>query len=270
MLLAGCAGELNTPGEALRLLGGSLPDGHPGEPYEESLRTAGGLRPYTFELSSGELPPGLELDNGVIRGTPTAVGSWTFTVTLSDANLSSTFLEHRLRVSELPPPSLDLVMPRTETRAPFTVRVGVKDARELLGLSSRLRWDPARFSYVEGSLNSASDGYALFADSGSGWLQVDLAWLGSSYSGERQLFSFQLTPLEPARPGIDTVTDFALATAAGSSFQTLNSGARVPPLRSAPAEPAAAEPEAEQQADESASSEPEPQPTEDAETGEQP
>src|SRR5690554_2068327 len=102
LVLAACAGEMNTPGEALRLLNPNMEPAFSGETYRESLRPAGGLRPYTFQLESGTLPPGLELDGGVIAGTPTEVGSYSFTISVSDANLSSTFLEHTIRVSEVP------------------------------------------------------------------------------------------------------------------------------------------------------------------------
>src|SRR5690606_32907677 len=130
--------------------------------------------------------------------TPTELGNFTFTINVTDANLSSTFLEHRLRVVELPDPELDIVMPETETRSAFTVRVGVTEARELRGLSTRLRWDPARFRYVEGSLDQSGEGTVIFSTGESDWLQVDLALRRSTFSGERQLFSFRLEPLEPA------------------------------------------------------------------------
>ncbi len=43
--------------------------------------------PYTWQLISGSLPPGLELDEctGRITGTPTATGNYTFTVRATDA-----------------------------------------------------------------------------------------------------------------------------------------------------------------------------------------
>lgn len=237
LILAGCAGELNTPGEALRVLGGNLPDAYLGETYTESISVAGGLRPYSFEVSGGQLPPGLTLEGSNLRGTPSELGTFTFTVTASDANLSSSVLEHRLRVVELPPPALDVVMPQTETRAPFTIRVHVEEARELRGLRSRLRWDPEQFSYVEGSLDSPGTNYALFSAVGEDWLQVDLAWLATVFSGERLVFSFQLQPTEPARPGLAVETEFVSAAGAGTSFATGSHGARVAAPRAVPADP---------------------------------
>lgn len=247
LVLAGCAGELNTPGEALRVLGGNLPDAYLGEPYEQSISVAGGLRPYSYEISGGELPAGLALEGANLRGVPGELGTFIFNVTASDANLSSSVLEHRLRVVELPPPALDIVMPETETRAPFTIRVHVEEARDLKGLRTRLRWDPALFGYVDGSLNSPGTNYALFSETGEDWLQVDVAWLATVFSGERLVFSFQLQPLEPARPGLAVETEFVQDTAMGTSFARSTPGARIaaPAPVPGPQPEQSAEPEAD-------------------------
>ena len=44
--------------------------------------------PFKFEVTAGQLPPGLELvgDDGVIQGTPTQAGNWTFTITATSTN----------------------------------------------------------------------------------------------------------------------------------------------------------------------------------------
>ncbi len=234
MFLAACAGETGTPGEALRLLGSRLDEAFVGEPYTRSLQTAGGLRPYTFELDGGTLPPGLSLENGTVRGTPTETGNFSFTVTVSDAALSSTFLEYEIRVSELPPPELELSLPGTEMRAPFTVRASVADARNLRGFSTRMSWDPGQFRLVPGSVRSGPEEVAMFSESGEGWLQVDFAWLGTTYSGSRQVFSFDLEPVVIAVPGITWQTLFAEGSARGTSFGSGRDGARVNTPRPVP------------------------------------
>ncbi len=57
-----------------------------GAGYSTTLAATGGLPPYAWWLTGGELPPGLELDVelGVISGTPTVVGTFNFTVEVSD------------------------------------------------------------------------------------------------------------------------------------------------------------------------------------------
>jgi large repetitive protein len=66
---------------------GPLPGGTVGVPYSQTLAGSGGTPPYVWSISSGALPPGLQLNpaTGVISGTPTATGPNLFTVTLTDS-----------------------------------------------------------------------------------------------------------------------------------------------------------------------------------------
>ena len=66
-------------------LTGSLPNATLGVAYTQTLVATGGLKPYTYTLTAGSLPPGLSLSStGTISGTPTAVGASSFTVTVTD------------------------------------------------------------------------------------------------------------------------------------------------------------------------------------------
>lgn len=62
-----------------------LPPGAVGSPYAQTLSATGGTQPYFWDIYEG-LPPGLTLSSaGVISGTPTTIGTYTFTVTVYDA-----------------------------------------------------------------------------------------------------------------------------------------------------------------------------------------
>jgi hypothetical protein len=51
------------------------------------MTASGGVSPYTFTVTSGALPNGLTLTTaGVLSGTPTALGGFTFTVQAKGAN----------------------------------------------------------------------------------------------------------------------------------------------------------------------------------------
>lgn len=209
LLLTSCAGEFDMVGEALRLLDTSMPDAVLQEPYEEPLQAVGGLRPYSFTID-GALPAGLSLSGGSVRGTPSEVGTFTFTVQVSDANLSQVSREFRLRVTEVPPPQLTLSVPNTEVRGPVTVRVGVASARALMGVSLLLSWDSDRFELREGSVTARQRRLALFEQSAPGELRVDLAALGRTLSGELDLFTFTLEPtVSPTTLSVRAEAEFA-------------------------------------------------------------
>ncbi|HKP13876.1 MAG TPA: Ig domain-containing protein, partial [Blastocatellia bacterium] len=55
--------------------------------YSQQLSATGGTPPYTWAVTSGALPPGVSLSaaTGLLSGTPTLSGSYTFMVTVRDA-----------------------------------------------------------------------------------------------------------------------------------------------------------------------------------------
>ncbi|GAA5147270.1 hypothetical protein GCM10023213_41640 [Prosthecobacter algae] len=65
----------------------SLPTAVKGVAFSHSLLHTGGTGPYTWEIASGAPPAGITLSSaGVLSGTPTASGSATFTVRLTDGS----------------------------------------------------------------------------------------------------------------------------------------------------------------------------------------
>jgi len=63
-----------------------LPDGVEGEFYSVVVMANGGIAPYTYQVTTGALPPGLALDpaSGVLSGTPNAAGIFSFTLSVID------------------------------------------------------------------------------------------------------------------------------------------------------------------------------------------
>lgn len=62
----------------------ALPGGKVGEAYSRTLAARGSV-PITWSIESGSLPAGLTLSGNTISGTPTAAGTFTFTVKASNA-----------------------------------------------------------------------------------------------------------------------------------------------------------------------------------------
>jgi hypothetical protein len=65
----------------------SLQNGQQGNAYSVDLSASGGTTPYTWSISAGSLPTGVNLStgSGTISGTPTASGVFNFTVKVMDA-----------------------------------------------------------------------------------------------------------------------------------------------------------------------------------------
>ncbi len=73
-------------GAAVTLGTDSLPAGTVLAPYDFTLAATGSFTPFTFDIASGALPPGIGMDaSGVFSGTPTLAGSWPLALRVTDA-----------------------------------------------------------------------------------------------------------------------------------------------------------------------------------------
>jgi hypothetical protein len=79
----------------------ALPDATAGAAYAVPLRASGGRAPYTWSITAGTLPQGLELspDGGLLSGTPAAAGTYRFTVRVEDSASASANIEFGLTVA---------------------------------------------------------------------------------------------------------------------------------------------------------------------------
>jgi len=82
----------------------SLPSGVAGMPFNAQLTATGGKPPYTWSVTVGALPGGLNLNSatGIISGTPNAAGNFGFTVTATDSE--SRTASKGLSITVIPPP----------------------------------------------------------------------------------------------------------------------------------------------------------------------
>jgi large repetitive protein len=64
----------------------TLPNGTVGTAYTAAITATGGTGSYTYQITSGTLPAGLQFNNGTISGTPTAGGTFPLTVQVTDTN----------------------------------------------------------------------------------------------------------------------------------------------------------------------------------------
>lgn len=100
----------------------SLPTGVVGRDYSQSIVRSGGSLPYTWEITSGSLPPGLTFNagTGAISGTASASGTYTFTIKLTDVVGSSDNKTYSITINS----ALDISTPTTGQQAPPQAIVG--------------------------------------------------------------------------------------------------------------------------------------------------
>jgi hypothetical protein len=74
----------------LAVVTSSLPNGTVNTPYSQNLSASGGVAPYTWTQTSGTLPANLSLANsGLVSGTPSTTGSYSFGVQVTDSQNST-------------------------------------------------------------------------------------------------------------------------------------------------------------------------------------
>ncbi|MBF0621638.1 MAG: putative Ig domain-containing protein, partial [Magnetococcales bacterium] len=133
--------------------------GRQGVPYSTVIQARLGMAPYSWILKAGSLPPGLSLKNSatsaLIEGTPTATGTYSFTVSVTDSALPSHTADKVLTIQiydsvVLNSLSLDHVRRGVPTAQTLSVTGGIP---------------PLNFSVIEGNLP-----IGITLNSGSGHL----------------------------------------------------------------------------------------------------
>ena len=124
----------------------TLPDGTVGTFYSQTVTASGGTAPYTFVLSpaGGSLPPGLSLNSnsGTISGTPTTMGTFTFTIEGADAVGCQGEKDYSITISTCPPITL----------SPKSLPDGKSGAFYSQTITASGGTSPYTFSIVGGSL----------------------------------------------------------------------------------------------------------------------
>jgi len=130
----------------------TLPDAVAGQPYAQTIDAAGVFSPNTWSLTSGNLPPGLSLNtaSGLISGTPTSVGSSTFTVQVKDA--AGNVATQNLTLAVAQPPSVSTtILSNARLRRPYSETLGA------VGGSAPYSWSVTSGSLPQGlTLNSST------------------------------------------------------------------------------------------------------------------
>jgi hypothetical protein len=94
---------VNPPAGALLITTIALPPGRVNQAYSFTLSATNGTAPYEWSVIAGTLPAGISLSvEGVLGGTPSAPGSSTFTVQVSDASTPAETASRQFTLQVLP------------------------------------------------------------------------------------------------------------------------------------------------------------------------
>lgn len=98
-----------TPGPPA-ITSSDLPQAVRSVPFSYQLNVAGGTSPYSWSIVSGQLPSGLGVNaqSGLITGTPTATGTFNFTVQVADSISRTAQKALSITVASDPLPTLQL------------------------------------------------------------------------------------------------------------------------------------------------------------------
>ncbi len=221
-------GELSTPGDPISITNSQPKEAYLDEYYTNLIRVTGGLNSYTYKIDKGSLPPGLTLSSvGAIEGIPTTEGSYSFTVVVTDANLSKTFADLTMTVQKAPPAQLSLNIPETNMTEAFPVNPEILNARALQGFRTKLTWDASLFTLVEDSVRATSDRVIMFHKAEEGSLQIDIGIKGQAITGNHRLFTFGLEPLGTGPVAMQGQVEFVRQDGK-TGFQQLNVGQQTP------------------------------------------
>lgn len=109
----------------------SLPTGAVGSAYTATFSATGGLAPYSWAIPASSLPAGLTLNatSGVLSGTPSASGTFSFPVTVADSSGQSAMRQLSVTFH----PLLSLSLPTGTQQPGATVSTGqVQSAQPVL------------------------------------------------------------------------------------------------------------------------------------------
>ncbi len=157
-------------GTPLQVTSTSLASGQTKTAYSASLSATGGTAPYAWSIASGSLPTGLSLSgtSGVISGTPSAAGSSSFTVQVTDSSSTPQLATQPLSITVTnasAPPALAI---STTALAGAQMQSGYSSTLTATGGTSPYSWSVSSGSLPGGLSLSAPSGVLSGTPTASG------------------------------------------------------------------------------------------------------
>ncbi len=157
-----------TPNAVPTLSFAAPPGGEVGVAYSQQLTVTNGTSPFAWTVTAGSLPAGVTLSStGLLAGTPTTAGSYTFTVQVSDASGSTASRSLTLTIAAAP----------TISFAPAAGEVSVAYSQQptLTGGTAPISWSITAGSLPAGLSISPTTGAISGTPTASGTFSVTIA-----------------------------------------------------------------------------------------------
>lgn len=194
---------ITPPAGTLTITTTSLPNGTVGVPYSRPVQATGGSGIFTWTISAGALPPNLILDpaTGVISGTPTAPGTFFFTVRVADTGGQSDTQPLSIAITAIPPPGTPPDI-NTTTLPAGTVNQPYNQPVDASGGTGALTWSIAAGALPAGLTLNQTNGEITGTPTVAGTSFFTVRVQDAAGLSDFQALSITINP--PAPPRITT------------------------------------------------------------------
>ena len=146
IFVCGCGGGTRVAPPALSITTTTLPDWMATFAYTQTLQATGGVSPFSWSVSSGNLPHGLTLANSssnsaMITGTPDVAATTTFTIQVTDAKSQTATQSYSIQIKSLVSAQL---LPVQGQVAPGTIEIQGLSA----GLFNPIEWQQNTLNWL--------------------------------------------------------------------------------------------------------------------------
>jgi Putative Ig domain len=170
--------------------GSTLPPGIVGTSYSQTLTAANGTAPYTWTLVAGSLPGGLSLSaSGTISGTPTAEGSFDFTIRATDNGSTRQSTQKAFSVAIVSALSITTSSPLP----PGTVGTSYSRTLAATGGTAPYTWSLASGS-LPGGLSLSSGGVISGTPAVEGTFNFTIRVTDTAQQNSQKAFSLTIVP----------------------------------------------------------------------------
>ncbi len=195
-----------------------LPNGRVGQAYSLTFAASGGTAPLTWSATG--LPPGLQFSSGgALTGTPTATGSFTIAVTVTDAARETASGRFAITITAAPLEITTATLPRARVAESYSVTLAAE------GGAAPYSWSAAT---VPGGLSLSATGVLSGIPGTPGTYTITVTVTDS----EKNTASRQLTLVVDPPRLVFTTTSPLPAGRVGDAYSTqLTAAGGVPPYR---------------------------------------